>query len=393
MIHHITQQQNKMYTHKLPMNELKALSVCDRAEYDLAMSRKRSADYLAKHDPVELKKKRQHKAAMKRLLVQQQCNNDANAPVFLAPLIEPIVPVQPVQPVQPVVQPVATATVAPIRQMRPSTARQTAASAAPAAPQTVATATATTTAPKQKPPRKQRADHQITEVAHVKDDFTSEELIDEMAKLPVFLKNGEPINQGSFTTYRTSIRKFFKLSGDCNTIFACLKGGRYVDIIHKIRDTNTDEVATNTKKLVYQALLYALEHVLQPFMDENEYTKMHTDIHNEHSNADFIAREDHIWKMLNEKVPTINAYLKKVLAAYGHDSKEYLLCYLYTIFTCRDNYKSMYLLDSEDYVTEDTKNYMILNNTPFCQIVLTEYKTKKNMVKLNTHCNLIKKKN
>lgn len=360
-----------MYTNKLPIQQVKALNTCERHAYDLAMNKKRSAEFVEKHSKDELNAKRRQKAAEKRLKFQQECNTAVETPVFLNPLPQQQIPA----PVPIVAAPMQTVPVTTRRQTRAQkVAANTPATVAPVP--VVAAPVPVVAAPK--PPRKQRADQQQPrEAAQIANDFTSKQLVDMLQQHPRFkTKDGSEPVHNSYTTYRSSIRKMFSL-GNCTTIFGCLRGDDgegYKRILDKIEKSDG---LVNTKKATYQSMLLMFDQFLKEHMEKAEFDKMKKAINLKHREADHYSREETRWRVINETVPKTDVYLKRVKDAYGEASKEYLLCYLYLKgLCCRDNYKEMHLVHKLEDANDDEKNYMVIHDNPhFCQIILNEYKT------------------
>ena len=85
-------------------------------------------------------------------------------------------------------------------------------------------------------------------------------------------------------------------------------------------------------------------------------------------------------KQQNTEYPTFDEYLSKVLEKYGENSKEYLVAYLYSKFTVRDNFKAMSIIDKAK--DNDGINNFILINSNKIIFYVNDFKTKSKYEKL-----------
>jgi len=85
-------------------------------------------------------------------------------------------------------------------------------------------------------------------------------------------------------------------------------------------------------------------------------------------------------KQQNTEYPTFDEYLGKVLEKYGENSKEYLVAYLYSLFTIRDNFKSTTIISS---IKDDNKkdNFLLINSNKMV-FIINDFKTKKKYERL-----------
>jgi hypothetical protein len=82
----------------------------------------------------------------------------------------------------------------------------------------------------------------------------------------------------------------------------------------------------------------------------------------------------------NTTYPSFDEYLSKVKEKYGENSKQYLVSYLYSVFTVRDNLKQMTIIDK---IKDDNEkdNFLLINRTRMMFIV-NDFKTKKKYERL-----------
>lgn len=85
-------------------------------------------------------------------------------------------------------------------------------------------------------------------------------------------------------------------------------------------------------------------------------------------------------KQQNTEYPTFDEYLGKVLEKYGENSKEYMVSYLYSLFTVRDNFKAMTLIDNKK--SDDGKNNFLLITRTKIMFIVNDFKTKRKYEKL-----------
>lgn len=176
-------------------------------------------------------------------------------------------------------------------------------------------------------------------------------------------------------TYITDIRRIFKITG-CDTIIPCLKktkmiideieGGTYGDTSYSI----------NTIKQTFQMLVIIIDKFLinNKNFNKNQLTKIKDKISTEferYKELSMIETED---KIYNGVVPSFKTYLTEVKNMFGIDSKHYLVALLYSIFTMRDNFKAMRIIQNAN--DNDEKNNFLLFNKKQFKIIINDFKTK-----------------
>jgi hypothetical protein len=182
-------------------------------------------------------------------------------------------------------------------------------------------------------------------------------------------------------TYITDTKRIFKITG-CDTIIPCLKKTKM--IIDEITNGkyNDTQYSINTIKQTFQMIVIIIDKFLinNTNFNKNQLTKIKNKINIEfdrYKELSMIENED---KIYNGIVPSFKTYLQQVKSTFGVDSKHYLVALLYSIFTMRDNFKAMKIIEKE---TEDdnTNNFLLFNKKQF-KIIINDFKTKNKYKKI-----------
>lgn len=199
-------------------------------------------------------------------------------------------------------------------------------------------------------------------------DYTKDEIIDLIKQQGYEYKTEK--------TYITDTKRIFKVTG-CKTIIPCLKKTNM--IIKEIKNgTYRGELyATNTLKQTFQMLVIIIDRFLinNTNFNKNQLTKIKDKINLEfdrYKELSSIETED---KIYNGVVPSFKAYLDQVKKMFGQDSKHYLVALLYSIFTMRDNFKALRIIQDEKE-NDGVNNFLLFNKKQF-KIIINDFKTKK----------------
>jgi hypothetical protein len=177
-------------------------------------------------------------------------------------------------------------------------------------------------------------------------------------------------------TYITDTRRIFKITG-CKTIIPCLKKTQIlIDEIKK--GTYRGELySINTLKQTFQILVIIIDKFLinNTNFDKNELQQIKDKINIEFDRYKELSKIETEDKIYNGVVPSFKQYLTEVKQMFGEDSKHYVVALLYSIFTMRDNFKAMKIIENE---TENNgkSNFLLYDGNIF-KIIINTFKTKK----------------
>jgi hypothetical protein len=178
------------------------------------------------------------------------------------------------------------------------------------------------------------------------------------------LKGVKDLNISNRSTEEKYIADLLRLMRIVNSRYLDLYHSKdLIEMINSSKRPNGAEYSENTKKSIYQAILFIIDNLKlnikkKPYEDQFNIKKM-------------ISIDQNEEKMNNEEVPTFKEYLAKCKAMFGVDSKEYLIAKFYEELTLRDDFGL--ILTNE---INDDKNYLLLSPTKLT-IVINSYKTNK----------------
>ena len=187
-----------------------------------------------------------------------------------------------------------------------------------------------------------------------------------------FVNDDITITPNSKSAYRASIKRLFKIMGDCKSLAECLKPSVYKKNLKKIDDSS---FSISSIQSTYQILVLLLDS--KRYNAVPGFSKKHSETLKKYVLSRFNVYKELVKNNQRNKkeinVPTFSSYLDKVLLKYGSESKEYLITFLYSQITLRDDFKNLTLIK---LVRENngTGNYMLLNKSS-CIIFLNQYKT------------------
>jgi hypothetical protein len=182
-------------------------------------------------------------------------------------------------------------------------------------------------------------------------------------------------------TYITDTKRIFKITG-CNTIIPCLKKTKM--IINEITNGsyNDTQYSINTIKQTFQMLVIIIDKFLinNTNFKKNELTKIKDKINTQFEKYKELSMIETEHEVYNGIVPSFKTYLQQVKTTFGVESKHYLVALLYSIFTMRDNFKAMKIIQNE---TDDdgVNNFLLFNKRNF-KIIINDFKTKNKYKKI-----------
>ena len=199
-------------------------------------------------------------------------------------------------------------------------------------------------------------------------DYTREDII-ELIKQQNYEKKTQK-------TYIADVNRIFKIT-KCKSIIPCLK--KTDMIIKEIKNGKYrgQLYATNTLKQTFQMLVIIIDRFL---INNSNFNKNQLKTTKDKINLEFdrykelssIETED---KVYNGVVPSFKTYLQQVKEMFGQDSKHYLIALLYSIFTMRDNFKALRIIENETE-NDGINNFLLFNKKQF-KIIINNFKTKK----------------
>jgi len=214
------------------------------------------------------------------------------------------------------------------------------------------------------------AENVVVELPNKNSNYTQEEII----KL---LENDANIkSKHTRRTYIIDIKRLFKMTG-CVDMKKCLNS--YKKMLNSIEKS---EYSINSIKQTIQSLLFVSDkyNILH-----NLFSKKKADDLKKFFKSAFEKFKDKSITELEQKqstiaYPSFNEYLNKVKNKYGEESKEYLISYLYSLFSVRDDFKNMKILDDIRGANEND-NYLLINKNKM-MFIINKFKTKNKFKKL-----------
>ena len=192
----------------------------------------------------------------------------------------------------------------------------------------------------------------------------------------IALVNASDASVSTKNSYKSSIRRYFKLQNNCDTLSSCLGPRTYKATLEKI--DNSPEHKVDAKRATYQVLAKLLDP--KGYNAAPGFSKSHTS-----TLFKYVVRKYRIYSAMVDKkqkekkdtmvVPPFSEYLDRVLEQFGEKSKEYLVAYLYSIVTLRDNFKNMKIIKlARENV--GTANYVRFSPTGGTTFYINSYKTR-----------------
>ena len=169
------------------------------------------------------------------------------------------------------------------------------------------------------------------------------------------------INTGSRDKYKQDIKRLLVLT-QCEDFIKCLKDyKKIIDIINNSTKQNGDAYSVNTKKALYQMIIYLIDKlnfpisakIKQKYIQQFEIFKIN-------------SNDETVQKQETAQIPSFSDYLQNIKNEYGLESKIYVLSKLYEEVTLRD-----------DFILKIKKTIQKAEEGDIIQIILLFQKKKK----------------
>jgi sensor c-di-GMP phosphodiesterase-like protein len=152
--------------------------------------------------------------------------------------------------------------------------------------------------------------------------------------------------------------------------------------------------ATNTLKQTFQMLVIIIDRFLinNTNFNKNQLKTIKDKINLEFDRYKELSSIETEEKVYNGIVPSFKTYLQQVKEMFCQESKHYLVALLYSIFTMRDNFKALKIIENETE-NDGVNNFLLFNKKQF-KIIINDFKTKKKYKIVTTsklhdiHCTL-----
>ena len=177
------------------------------------------------------------------------------------------------------------------------------------------------------------------------------------------------ISDGSRNKYKSDIKRLMTLT-ECTNIITCFKDyKKLINIINNSTKPNGDPYSTNTKKSLFQMILFFIDKLNIPISAKikQQYNKQF-EILKISSNDETIEKQETV------SILSFNDYLEKVKTEYGEDSKMYVLSSLYKEVTLRDNF-ILKIISSSKEATDEKENFIVIPKKGNLILIINKYKT------------------
>jgi|LakMenE01Jun11ns_1017448.scaffolds.fasta_scaffold9949612_1 hypothetical protein len=179
------------------------------------------------------------------------------------------------------------------------------------------------------------------------------------------------MNKRSKSKYLDDLRRFVVLTNCEDNVIACINDyKKTIPIIHNAVKFDGTPYALNTKKSLFQVILYIIDNLKLPVKDiiKNWYVKEFE-----------IMKLDSIDKNIVDQdtiIISFTDYLKKIKERFGEESKEYLISLLYNEATLRDDF-ILKIVPSIKDTKDDNENFIIVSpKEENLTLIINHYKTR-----------------
>jgi hypothetical protein len=207
--------------------------------------------------------------------------------------------------------------------------------------------------------------------------FTEQEIIE-------LIKNDKGITKKTRETYVVDIKRVFTTTG-CSNMKACLTSYKKMitSIVNGKNPKTQQAYSINSIKQTLQSVLFVGTKYMDNFellFKKPKASQIKKYITTQFEKYKELSKNQNTERQSTKEYPTFNDYLSKVIEKYGESSKEYLISYLYSHFTVRDNFKNMLIIDNiKDNNGKD--NFLLISRNKIMFIV-NDFKTKKKYERL-----------
>ena len=177
------------------------------------------------------------------------------------------------------------------------------------------------------------------------------------------------INTGSRDKYKQDIKRLMVLT-QCEDFIKCLKDyKKIIDIINNSTKQNGDAYSVNTKKALYQMIIYLIDKlnfpisakIKQKYIQQFEIFKIN-------------SNDETVQKQETAQIPSFSDYLQNIKNEYGLESKIYVLSKLYEEVTLRDDFMLIIKPTIKD-ADDDDFNYIVIPKKENLTLIVNQYKT------------------
>jgi hypothetical protein len=181
--------------------------------------------------------------------------------------------------------------------------------------------------------------------------------------------NTVDINAGSRNKYKQDIKRLLVLT-KCENFIKCLKDyKKIINIINNSIKPNGDPYRVNTKKGLYQMIVWIIDNLHIPISKSiKKYYNQQFEIYKIHSSDETIEKQE------TTQIPTFSDYLQKNKDEYGVGSKIYVLSRLYEEVTLRDDFMLIIKPTIKD-ADDDSFNYIVVPKKENLTLIVNQYKT------------------
>ena len=157
---------------------------------------------------------------------------------------------------------------------------------------------------------------------------------------------------------------------ECDDFIKCLKDyKKIIDIINNSKKPNGDPYSVNTRKALFQMILWIIDNLKFPI---SKSSKLH--YNKEFDVYKITSSDESAEKADTAPVYSFKDYLQKIIDEYGVDSKSYLLSKLYEEVTLRDDFILMIKPTINDAKSQD-ENYIVVPKKDALTLIVNKYKT------------------
>lgn len=186
------------------------------------------------------------------------------------------------------------------------------------------------------------------------------------------------INENTKKKYKQDLQRLMTLTNCNDNIIKCFREHKkLIETINTSTKPNGESYAINTKKSLFQMILYLIDNLHLPITKTiKEHYKKQFEIY-KISSSDETAK-----KQANTTIIPFDDYLEKIKDKFGVNSKEYVLSSLYKEVTLRDDF-ILKIVSSIKETQDKKKNYIIVPKRGNLNLIVYNYKTSKKYGEIN----------
>ena len=175
--------------------------------------------------------------------------------------------------------------------------------------------------------------------------------------------------QSTLAKYKQDFKRLIMIT-ECDNIIKCLKHPKkIISQIEEGRKSDDTPYSINTKKSLYQTILFLISHFKLNVSSSNIKILMKKFEEYKVLSSDYT-------KLVSEEkeIISFHSYIEKVKEHFGINSKMYVLTLLYNDITLRDDFV-LKIINKKEEATDDSKNYIILPAKGNLKLIINSYKT------------------